>query len=149
MPDPVDIPAARALCNAATPGPWRAELNHDHPTKAPVLWDQREYFAGFYWRCHVPDKEAESIAQLEQDATFCAAARALLPLALDELEAARERIAVLEATNAAMEAALRKIRAHECQEIPCLVCAEAARIAIAHNVRDRIARAEQTKGGTT
>lgn len=63
-----DIKAARALCDAATPGPWIEQLGFPLSHIVGVTCDE---------------------ALEVRDAEFIAAARTLLPAALDALESAR------------------------------------------------------------
>ena len=89
--DDDQIKAARALCEAATSGPWSAE--DGTADRAPTInGPARPGVAGF----PVPMRVASN-----QDAAFIAAARTLLPAALDEIEKAR--------TTSAAEAAVRMV----------------------------------------
>lgn len=73
---PADIAKARAVCEAATPGPWQ-----QHPDY-PVTVDDGRNMA---FDCDT-----------EEDAAFIAAARTHLPAALDALEQSRAREAQVE-----------------------------------------------------
>lgn len=89
---PVDIPAALALCHEATPGPWRWQWQS--PGGCRILWP------------HSPEDASRSVARVfcDIDAQFIAAARTLLPAALDELQAAREEIERLRADRDKLQA---------------------------------------------
>lgn len=74
-----EIAKARALCEAATPGPWTAEYGTSD--RAPTInGPARPGVAGF----PVPVRVASN-----QDAAFIAAARTLVPVLLDALESMR------------------------------------------------------------
>lgn len=90
MLTPEQIKEARALCDAATDGPWRAE-------KGLKNFDTDEG-----WGSVCTDEESPWwIAKIEhgprpdEDAAFIAASRTLLPAALDTIEARDATIAVL------------------------------------------------------
>jgi hypothetical protein len=87
MMDDVRLKELRALCDAATPGPWRrGAVEHHHvfcphpgalaPELGRVLLRMNEYF---------PHAD---------DATFIAAASTALPEALDEIERLREALRI-------------------------------------------------------
>lgn len=79
-----EIAKARALCEAATPGPWTAEYGTSD--RAPTInGPARPGVAGF----PVPVRVASN-----QDAAFIAAARTLVPALLEELESARRDLAI-------------------------------------------------------
>lgn len=75
----------RALCDAATPGPWRSRDFGVHAVRANMVVAGRGYCDdGVY--CH------------ENDARFIAAARTLMPLLLDVAKVA-EKLVTLEASK--------------------------------------------------
>src|SRR5688572_25802864 len=88
----LDIKAVRAVCDAATPGPWRA-----HSYGAEVQTDSEavdeEFVCQCYWEA---DRITGGTPQQFADAAFIALARTALPQALDELELARAEIASLQ-----------------------------------------------------
>jgi hypothetical protein len=95
-----DVAAARARCEAATPGPW----------------GQAESVPGALVAAHAPgmnllgtftfpDGEEYAVVSAKADAAFIAAARQDLPAALDEIEALREDLA--DARTSALEEAAR------------------------------------------
>ena len=86
-----EIKAARALCDAATPGPWKHVRG---PAARDVLYDANGRELLF------TSNEYYARADLEEnDAAFIAAARTLVPRLLDEVE--RLRTALAEAVDIA------------------------------------------------
>ena len=86
---PDRIKQLRALCDAATPGEWKAEPRH-------ILQSTKEYLA---IPPKYPHRNSQSLGPFfEADLLFIAAARAALPEALDEIERLRAKLAI--ATNA-------------------------------------------------
>lgn len=89
----------RALCNAATPGPWTVPDDAE-PDDAPVI-------AGEYYLCVSPDDGVRG-GHSQADAAFIAAARELVPSLLARVEAAEADSAELRAENEALRASLRE-----------------------------------------
>lgn len=77
MSDPIDIPASRALCNAATPGPWSTSSE----------WSVRAEGDELVASCTAYHRHAA-------DAEFIAHARTALPTALDEIALLRDLLNV-------------------------------------------------------
>jgi hypothetical protein len=83
-----DIKAARALCEAATPGPWHHRNEPISPT-AGYPWIAGPFDEDTAGECTIVEwNECGELANA--DAAFIAAARTLLPAALDALVEARE-----------------------------------------------------------
>lgn len=79
-----EIKSARALCDAATPGPWKHVRG---PAARDVLYDANGRELLF------TSNEYYARADLEEnDAAFIAAARTLVPRLLDEVEQARREL---------------------------------------------------------
>lgn len=121
MAGELDLEAIRALCEAATPGPWRwAEPENEQETrrtyggaKCEVITD--ELIAGSQWIAEAADLkgyrwrdpaafEGERTADFSafgirrrEDATFITAAREAIPALLALVETQVQRIKVLEA----------------------------------------------------
>jgi ribosomal protein S20 len=105
---------ARELCEKATPGPWVSEYEvtgrvpdagcgivaSDEDTK--ISNPSRGIVA---WACRLVSR---TCAETKANATFIAAARTLLPQALDALDAADSENARLQARVSELEAALAK-----------------------------------------
>ena len=85
---PFDVPAARALCDAATKGPWTSR--HRHCDGDPRHDDE---MSGLGLEVDGPP-EPMLRGQFERaaDAAFIAASRTLLPAALDEIERLRKEL---------------------------------------------------------
>jgi hypothetical protein len=79
---PLDLPHARQLCDAATPGPWFVSLEHGRISVYHELTPRsEEWVAG---------------AKTEAIAAFLAAARTLLPQCLDRIEELEAREAIFD-----------------------------------------------------
>ena len=84
---PVDVAAMRALCDAATPGPWTThERDHDALITAPPspgsLTDMRQIVG-----------DCGGFRNWDNDAAFIAEMRTAAPAMLDEIERLRKRCA--------------------------------------------------------
>lgn len=94
-----DLSAIRELCEKATGGPWYTRYQPEHP-RFPAAWE-------------LNSETVEVLAQFSDDedgltdAQFCAHARQLIPLLLDEVEAWRERAEATPGTHAHLCAGLR------------------------------------------
>jgi len=79
----LDIPALRAVCDAATPGPW--EITRDKNMEEAWCWwiDVGPLCEAF--RDEITDSDYN-------DVNFVSTARAALPAALDEIERLREAL---------------------------------------------------------
>lgn len=86
--EPLDLDAAQALADAATPGPWRWGDDNDGNGNTLIR-------AGHRW---------DALANLEytsaENGDFIAQARTLVPALIDELRAERRRREAAEATIA-------------------------------------------------
>jgi len=80
---PLDVPAIRAICEAATPGPWRANAENAYP------WVSGPYDDNIDGDCTIVEWN-ETGSGAHADASFIAAARTALPAALDEIQRLRE-----------------------------------------------------------
>jgi hypothetical protein len=85
---PLNIPEARRLCSEATPGPWTSEVHSadDYDDSGPKWGDLRgPDNARSVFCVDLGDFNGMSPA----NAAFCAAARQLLPQAIEEVERLR------------------------------------------------------------
>jgi hypothetical protein len=103
----IDLAAARAVCEGATDGPWRADLDifdSDRGIEACITNEtvsmlvtigvDRDYPSADTWNAEDQRKadeawEAAKAGQELRDARFIASARTLLPRALDEISRLR------------------------------------------------------------
>ena len=94
----IDMAAARALCDAATPGPWVVgeEIDGVRAGRRTVVRGQRG--SGFNRRIVTVDQTRPHEEPAEPNVEFIAAARTLIPALLDALAAAEARTRELEAT---------------------------------------------------
>jgi hypothetical protein len=78
----------RALSAKATPGPWIADLNHDHPFLNPVI----RGIAGMFWGVHESTPEAEDamVAEVEASASLIAFLRNHADALAEAVEALEE-----------------------------------------------------------
>lgn len=96
MSERLDVPRLRALCEAATAGPWKPSLDLFEVDEGYEMVVETADPDGPLIRCGtdvLPRGEGgEAAAQRSQgarDAAFIAAARSALPIALDEVERLR------------------------------------------------------------
>lgn len=91
----LDLGTLRALCDAATPGPWTADID-DHGRVLRILANDREADNGLG-----PEREFEKIVETivetdagyyppeQPDALFIASTRTAMPALIDEIERLR------------------------------------------------------------
>jgi hypothetical protein len=116
MTDPVDVDAARARANAATPGPWSAADEHELlGADATPSWCVSRMKPGFE---QMSDTEGYlyDIAYLayedaEADAVFIAAARSDVPALADEVKRLRTREIEQMAVGYKIQLGIDKLRA--------------------------------------
>lgn len=94
----IDIAAARALCDAATAGPWEAQTTGVRGGDHWYVCTTDEAIA------HISANDGSNEDQRQPDAEFIAAARTLVPALLDALAAAEDRARKAEAAVQRVEA---------------------------------------------
>ena len=91
---PAELTAARALCEAASPGPWLASRRHLGVETSQVAKDGTAYGA-MMWVVEPSDDddpEADRMQEFDRSAAFIAASRELVPKLIAEIDRLRDEL---------------------------------------------------------